>query len=186
MFFLDNVEGKHIEPYVPVKSLGELTWYGGYHYTREREMDILTIYSKAFANELVKTFCVTSKQSVPLRVGVKLEEFDEDEGVANWPFRELVGSLMWLSTSARTMSTGVGGRSYAARHELLEMMPNKDRAAPLVWACSELPCTLRGSAPLCRRVGTCAAGAKATDLLRDADISAGVTLHSDTAVEEVV
>ena len=28
-------------------------------------------------------------------------EFDEDERVDNWPFRELVGSLMWLSISTR-------------------------------------------------------------------------------------
>ena len=40
-------------------------------------------------------------QSVPLRVGVKLEEFDEDERIENWPFRELVDSLMWLSISTR-------------------------------------------------------------------------------------
>ena len=46
------------------------------------------------ADELVKTFCVTSTQSVPIRVGVKLEEFDEDERVENWSFRKLVGSLM--------------------------------------------------------------------------------------------
>ena len=44
---------------------------------------------------------MTSTQSVPLRVGVKLEEFDKDEVVENWPFRELVGSLMWLSISTR-------------------------------------------------------------------------------------
>ena len=44
---------------------------------------------------------MTSTQSVPLRAGVKLEEFDEDERVENWPFRELVGSLMWLSISMR-------------------------------------------------------------------------------------
>ena len=49
------------------------------------------------ADELVKTFCVTSTQNVPLRVSVKLEEFNEDEKVENWPLRELVGSLMWLS-----------------------------------------------------------------------------------------
>ena len=42
-----------------------------------------------------------SKQSVPLRLGVKLEEFNEDERVQNWPFREEVGSLMWLSISTR-------------------------------------------------------------------------------------
>ena len=86
---------------VPVKNLGERRWYGGCHYTRERETDTLTISQKTFADELVKKFCVTSTQSVPLRVGVKLEKFDEDERVENWPFRELVGSLMWLSISTR-------------------------------------------------------------------------------------
>ena len=56
---------------------------------------------RAGQHELVKKFCLTSTQSVPLRVGVKLEEFDEDEKVGNWPFRESVGSLMWLSISTR-------------------------------------------------------------------------------------
>ena len=86
---------------VPVKNLGELRWYGGFHYIREREMGTLTISQKTFADELVKKFRVTSTQSVLLRVGVKLEEFDEDERVENWPFRELMGSLMWLSISTR-------------------------------------------------------------------------------------
>ena len=43
----------------------------------------------------------TSVQSVPLRVGVKLEKFDEDEETGSWPFRELVGGLMWLAISTR-------------------------------------------------------------------------------------
>ena len=59
-------------------------------------MGTLTISQKTFADELVKKYSVTSTQSVPLRVGIKLEEFNEDEMVENWPFRELVGSLMWL------------------------------------------------------------------------------------------
>ena len=87
---------------VPVKNLGELRWYGGCHYTREREMGTLTISQKIFADEFAKTFCVTSTQSVPLRVGVKLEEFNEDEKVENLPFRELVGSLLWLWLSIST------------------------------------------------------------------------------------
>ena len=86
---------------VPVKNLGELRWYGGCHYTREREMGTLKISQKTFADELVKNFCVTSMQSVPLRVRVKLEEFNEDDKVENWPFRELVNSLMWQSISTR-------------------------------------------------------------------------------------
>ena len=44
---------------------------------------------------------MTSTQSVPLRVGVKLEEFNEDEKVENWSLRELVGSSMWPSISTR-------------------------------------------------------------------------------------
>ena len=47
----------------PVKNLGELRWYGGYHFTREREMGTLTISQKTFADELVKKLCVTSTQS---------------------------------------------------------------------------------------------------------------------------
>ena len=78
---------------VPVKNLGELTWYGGCHYTREREIGTLTTSQKTFADELVKRFFATSTQSVPLRVGVKLKQFDEDERVENWPFRELVGRV---------------------------------------------------------------------------------------------
>ena len=49
----------------------------------------------------MKKFRVTSTQSVPLRVGVKLEEFDEAEETESWPFRELVGGLMWLVISTR-------------------------------------------------------------------------------------
>ena len=55
---------------VPVKNLGELRRYGGCHYTREQEMGTLTVSQDTCADELVKTFCVTSTQSVPLRVGV--------------------------------------------------------------------------------------------------------------------
>ena len=38
-----------------------------------------TISQKSFAEELVNRFRVTSVQNVPLRVGVTLEKFDEDE-----------------------------------------------------------------------------------------------------------
>ena len=86
---------------IPVRNLDELGWYGGCHYTRERAMGTLTISQKTFAYESVKTFRMSSTESVPLRVVEKLEEFDGDERVENWPFRELVGSLMWLSSSTR-------------------------------------------------------------------------------------
>ena len=44
---------------------------------------------------------MTSAQSVSLRAGVKLEEFDESEETESWPFRELVRGLLWLTISRR-------------------------------------------------------------------------------------
>ena len=57
---------------IPVKNLGDLKWYGGCRYSRDRKRGTLTISQQSFAEELVKKFRVTSVQSVPLKVGVKL------------------------------------------------------------------------------------------------------------------
>ena len=63
---------------IPIKYLGDLRWYGGCQYSRDRKKGTLTISQQSLAEELEKKFRVTSVQSVPLKVGVKLEEFDED------------------------------------------------------------------------------------------------------------
>ena len=52
---------------VPVKTLGELKWKGGCHYTRERQTGTLTIsQKKTFPDKLVKNNDLTPKHSVPL------------------------------------------------------------------------------------------------------------------------
>ena len=87
----------------------------------------------------------------------------------------------------RAMFTGEGSRSRSARHELLKMVPNVDRAAALMRASSfELSCTLRGNALPRRSVDICAAGANTTDLLPDGIVSVGKALCSSTAVGKVV
>ena len=86
---------------IPVKNLGDSKWYGGCRYWRDHKRGTLTIPQQSFAEELVKKFRVTSVQSVPLKVGVRLEDFDEDEETESWPFHELLGGLMWLAISTR-------------------------------------------------------------------------------------
>ena len=86
---------------IPVKNLGDLKWYGGCRYPRDRKRGTLTKSQQSFAEELVKKFRVTSVQSVPPKIRVKLEEFHEDEETESWPFHELVGGLMWLAISTR-------------------------------------------------------------------------------------
>ena len=94
-------------------------------------------------------------------------------------------NLKWSSVHRciRTVSTGEEGGSHTERHKLLEMVSYTDSAAPLVRGCSELTCTLRGSAPLRRSVSTCAAGANATYPLPDVVVFAGEALRSDTTIE---
>ena len=86
---------------IPVKNLGQLKWYRGCRYSRDGERGTLTISQQSFTEELVKKFGVTSVQNVPLRVGLQSEKFDEDEETESWPFRELVGGLMWLAIPTR-------------------------------------------------------------------------------------
>ena len=40
-------------------------------------------------------------KNVPLPVGKRLEEFEEEEAPGDRPFRELISCLMWLSTQTR-------------------------------------------------------------------------------------
>ena len=68
---------------------------------KDLEKGTLMISQQRFAEELVKRFRVTSVQSIPLIVEVKLEEFDENEETECWPFRTLVRGLVWLAIFTR-------------------------------------------------------------------------------------
>ena len=65
---------------VDLNQTSDLKWYGGCRYSRDRKRGNLTISQQSFAEELVKKFLVTSVQSVPLKVGVQLEEFSAEDG----------------------------------------------------------------------------------------------------------
>ena len=86
---------------VPINNLGELTWYGGCHYSRDRDNGLLSIWQKAFADKVVDTYGVGSGIWVPASTSLKLDQFDADEPEGGWPFREVVGSLMWLANQTR-------------------------------------------------------------------------------------
>ncbi|CAB1098415.1 unnamed protein product [Ectocarpus sp. CCAP 1310/34] len=61
----------------------------------------LTISQQTSTDELAAEYGVAGGESVPMSLGVKLSDFDADEEATDFPFRELVGSLMWLSTQTR-------------------------------------------------------------------------------------
>ena len=55
----------------------------------------------SFTEKTVNQFGVTAGRNTSLSTDVFVGEFDESEPDGVWPFRELVGSLMWPANQAR-------------------------------------------------------------------------------------
>ena len=58
-------------------------------------------FATRFAENTAARFKVSSGRNIPLSTGLKLEDFDKNATVGAWPFRELVGCLMWLANQTR-------------------------------------------------------------------------------------
>ena len=88
----------------------------------------MTISHKSFAEKTVKQFGVTAGMNTPLSTDAFLEEFDQDEHDGVWPFREQVGSLMWLANQTRpdTLNSvrAVARFAHAPKHKHWELVMN--------------------------------------------------------------
>ena len=81
--------------------LGELTWYTDCAFKRNWELGTLEITQKAFVESKLNRFGVNSSSDLPTNPGVELGRREEGEAKGDWPYRETVGSQMWLSTMTR-------------------------------------------------------------------------------------
>ena len=93
--------GEDLGRYVPVKSLGELKWYSGCYYERDREAGRLTISQETYTKELGERFGVEWGGSIPLPASWRLWDFDVNEPNVEFPFRKLIGSLLWIALLTR-------------------------------------------------------------------------------------
>ena len=89
--------GEDLNRMVPVKNLGELKWYPGCFYERDREAGRL----KTCTEELGEKFDVKWGGSIPLPTTCNLCEFDVDEPTIGRVFLELIGSLLWIALLSR-------------------------------------------------------------------------------------
>ena len=85
----------------PTNNLGELNWYRGCAFKRNWELGTLEITQKDFGESMLNCFGVSSSFDIPTTPGVELGPREEGEPKGDWPYREAVGSLMWLSTMTR-------------------------------------------------------------------------------------
>lgn len=80
---------------------GELRWYAGLRFVRDKSAGTVTISQQAVAEQVVAKFGVTKNKDTPMVIGLKLEEFDPEEPNVDNPFRSLVGHLMWMAKNTR-------------------------------------------------------------------------------------
>ena len=77
--------------------------------------------TEVLCGETFKQFGVTAGRNTPLSTDSFLEESDEDEPDGVWPFRELVGSLMWLTNQTRpdisNVVRAVARFAHASKHK---------------------------------------------------------------------
>ena len=85
----------------PTKNLGELNWYMGCLYERNRSKGTLKISQPAFIDVLLERFDVQSESPIPACPTVELSPRNSDEPVSERPYKEAVGCLLWLANMTR-------------------------------------------------------------------------------------
>ena len=85
----------------PTNNLGQSTWYTGCAFKRNWELGTLEITQKVFVESMLNHFGVNSSSDISATPGIELGPREEGEPKGDWPYREAVGSLMWLSTMTR-------------------------------------------------------------------------------------
>ena len=85
----------------PTNDLGECTWYDGCGTERDVELGTIKLSQEAYVESLMKRFDVQSISDIPASPCADLGPKQHDEPGGDWPVREAIGSLMWLSTMTR-------------------------------------------------------------------------------------
>ena len=93
--------GDDLDAYIPITNLGELRWYAGCRFERDRVAGTVRISQQASAEKIVAKFGATRGKPTPMVIGMRLDEFDQEKAEVEEPFRSLVGHLMWLANQTR-------------------------------------------------------------------------------------
>lgn len=97
MIFIKKMMSNEFE----LKDLGDVSNFMGLEVNRDRNKNILTISQSKYANEILSRFDMADckPRSIPIETNL---DFDvNDESVTNHPYRELLGSLMYLMLGSR-------------------------------------------------------------------------------------
>ena len=85
----------------PTKHLGEVTWYMGSEYKRNREKGTLEISQTQFIRNVVERFGITKTSPIPASPSLDLRHVSDEDPAVDARHREMVGSLMWIANQTR-------------------------------------------------------------------------------------
>ena len=89
----------------PVKNLGDVKWFMGNHYERDRDRGTLQVTQTRFIENMLSKFDVFAEthgtSSLPAYTTADLRSIGDDEDATGKPFREVVGSLPWVANQTR-------------------------------------------------------------------------------------
>lgn len=95
---------KRLSQQFELSAMDKAHFFLGIKIERDRENRTLSISQHAYVNKLLKRFgLMESASKYPMRTDLELRRatYDEQEAATNLPYRELVGSLMYLACTTR-------------------------------------------------------------------------------------
>ena len=91
---------KALNDTLPTKHLGELTWYMGIEFKRDRKAGTVEMSQSSYIRSILERFNVFRTSPIPASPSVNLRAINE-KNVEDVPFCEVVGSLMWIANQTR-------------------------------------------------------------------------------------
>ena len=99
---------------------GELSWYLGCAFERERKGDVLRASQRAFIESVVSRYGVDAVSDLPASQSADLGPRRNDESVCDKPVRAAVGSLIWLGDITRPYIANAVGAVVRQAHDSAE------------------------------------------------------------------
>ena len=86
---------------LPTKNLGEVVFFLGCAFRRNREAGTIEISQESYIRSVLEKFKICRTSSIPASPANDYRSVKEDEDAGDVPFREVVGSLMWIASQTR-------------------------------------------------------------------------------------
>ena len=81
--------------------LGEVKFFLGCAFIRDREAGTIEISQESYIRSVLERFNICRTSPIPASLANDNRSLMEDEGAGDVPFREVVGSLMWIANQTR-------------------------------------------------------------------------------------